>query len=43
VSPQSADGARLWVDDLDAWTWWNGVRGAAPLLAAAAFTAALAR
>lgn len=42
VRPDSDEGARLWAGYLDVWTRWNHVRGVASLLAAAAFTAALA-
>jgi uncharacterized membrane protein len=42
VRPDSDEGARLWAGYLDVWTRWNHVRALASLLAAAAFTAALA-
>jgi uncharacterized membrane protein len=37
VAPDSADGARLWVDYLGTWTFWNHVRTLASLLALVAF------
>ena len=37
VAPDSADGARLWVDYLGTWTFWNHVRTLATLLALVAF------
>lgn len=42
VDADSPEGAALWVRYLARWTRWNHVRTAASLLAAAAFTAALA-
>ena len=39
--PNSADGATLWAQYLTHWTWWNHVRTAAALLAAALFTLSL--
>jgi uncharacterized membrane protein len=37
VAPDSADGARLWMDYLGTWTFWNHVRTIASLLALVAF------
>ena len=37
VSPDTADGARLWVDYLGTWTLWNHVRTLASLAALIAF------
>lgn len=41
VAPESEEGARLWKRYLREWTLWNHVRGAAALLAAAAFILAV--
>lgn len=41
VEPSSADGANLWVSYLANWTFWNHVRAAAALAAAASFIIAL--
>jgi uncharacterized membrane protein len=41
VTPDGADGARVWADYLVSWTAWNHVRTAAAVAAAAAFMAAL--
>jgi uncharacterized membrane protein len=41
VEPTSGEGADLWTRYLSAWTRWNHVRTAAPLLAAATFILAL--
>ena len=41
VEPASGEGADLWTPYLSAWTRWNHVRTAAPLLAAASFIMAL--
>ena len=38
VAPQSAEGARLWADYLQAWTQWNHVRTFSSLFASALFT-----
>lgn len=43
VRPDSDEGARLWAGYLDVWTRLNHLRSIASLLAAAAFTLALAR
>jgi uncharacterized membrane protein len=40
VQPASAEAARLWASYLVTWTMWNHVRGAAALIAAAAFALA---
>jgi len=37
VAPDTADGARVWVDYLGTWTFWNHVRTLASLLALIAF------
>lgn len=41
VEPDSADGANLWARYLTDWTFWNHIRAAAALAAAAALTIAL--
>jgi uncharacterized membrane protein len=41
VSPESAEGANLWVKYLTDWTFWNHVRTIAALLAAVLFTVSL--
>lgn len=41
VEPTSPQGAGVWSRYLADWTWWNSVRTAASLAAAAAFIAAL--
>lgn len=41
VKPDSTDGASLWSSYLTNWTFWNHIRAAAALAAAAAFTIAL--
>jgi uncharacterized membrane protein len=41
VEPESDDGARLWAGYVRSWTFWNHVRTAAALAAAALLTAAL--
>jgi uncharacterized membrane protein len=40
VAPTSAEGAALWATYLSEWTFWNHVRTAAALVAAALFTTA---
>ena len=40
LKPESAEAARLWASYLVRWTLWNHVRGAASLLATAAFAMA---
>ncbi|NEQ24099.1 MAG: DUF1772 domain-containing protein [Microcoleus sp. SIO2G3] len=42
VDPGSTDGASLWLSYLANWTFWNHVRTAAALAAAASFTIAIA-
>ncbi|HAA29145.1 MAG TPA: hypothetical protein DCE56_17405 [Cyanobacteria bacterium UBA8553] len=41
VDPDSTDGANLWISYLANWTFWNHVRTAAALAAAASLTIAL--
>ena len=41
VDPASAEGARLWAGYVTGWTFWNHVRTAAALVAAAVFSIAL--
>jgi uncharacterized membrane protein len=41
VEPSSTDGASLWVSYLTNWTFWNHIRTAAAIAAAAALTIAL--
>ena len=41
VEPSSTEAVRIWSVYLKEWTWWNHVRTAAALAAAAAFTLAL--
>jgi uncharacterized membrane protein len=43
VQPESHEGVTLWARYLTAWTWWNHGRTIAALLAAALFTACLAK
>jgi uncharacterized membrane protein len=43
VSPESADGAKLWARYLTDWTWWNSFRTAASALAMVAFMVGLTR
>jgi uncharacterized membrane protein len=43
VSPESAEGMRLWADYLSTWTWWNHVRAVAAVAAAVCFTIAYRR
>jgi uncharacterized membrane protein len=41
IEPDNAEGASLWTHYLSDWTFWNHVRMAASLLAAASYTTAL--
>lgn len=41
ATPASADGSKIWARYLSDWTWWNHVRSAAALAAAAFFITAL--
>jgi uncharacterized membrane protein len=43
VSPESAEGAKLWARYLTDWTWWNSFRTAASALAMVAFVVGLTK